>query len=184
MISKNLSNVCREDISMIENYNIAINDNNNLWICHHRLGIAIKSGKLKELGLYYNRPAIEFVFLRTDVHTSLHQKINHYDCSGENNSMYGKNSEDYMTPEAIKAKREKLSKALKGKKKPEGFAIGDKNSRAKAVLQIDKNTGEVIKRFGCIKYAAESVGLCMASIQKCLYGKWKQAGGYIWKFAV
>ena len=33
---------------------------------------------------------------------------------GEKNPMYGKNSEDYMTPEAIKIKREKLSKANSG----------------------------------------------------------------------
>lgn len=35
--------------------------------------------------------------------------------SGENNPMYGKNSEDYMTPDAIITKRSKQSAALKGK---------------------------------------------------------------------
>ena len=30
--------------------------------------------------------------------------------------MYGKNAEDYMTPEAIKEKRKKMSESLKGKK--------------------------------------------------------------------
>ena len=34
--------------------------------------------------------------------------------SGEKNPMYGKNPEDYMTPETIKIKREKLSKANSG----------------------------------------------------------------------
>lgn len=37
--------------------------------------------------------------------------------TGENNSMYGKNSEDYMTPEAIAEKRRKMSKAGKGRPK-------------------------------------------------------------------
>ena len=36
--------------------------------------------------------------------------------SGKNNPMYGKRSEDYMTPEAIKEKRRKQSNAIKGKK--------------------------------------------------------------------
>ena len=34
--------------------------------------------------------------------------------SGKNNPMYGKNSEDYMTPEAIKEKHRKQSEAIKG----------------------------------------------------------------------
>lgn len=36
--------------------------------------------------------------------------------SGKNNPMYGKNSEDYMTPEAIKEKRRKQSESIKGNK--------------------------------------------------------------------
>ena len=33
--------------------------------------------------------------------------------SGKNNAMYGKNAEDYMTPEAIAIKREKIKKSIK-----------------------------------------------------------------------
>ena len=36
--------------------------------------------------------------------------------SGKNNPMYGKNAEDYMTPEAIKEKRRKQSESIKGNK--------------------------------------------------------------------
>ena len=38
---------------------------------------------------------------------------NHADQSGYKNPMYGKNAEDYMTPEAIKEKRSKQSKKMK-----------------------------------------------------------------------
>lgn len=38
---------------------------------------------------------------------------NHADQSGKNNPMYGKNAEDYMTPDAVKEKRKKQSNSLK-----------------------------------------------------------------------
>lgn len=46
---------------------------------------------------------------------------NHYDCSGENNPMYGKNFLDYMTEEAKQERALKISKANKGKN------VGEKN---------------------------------------------------------
>lgn len=51
---------------------------------------------------------------KSEVHK---QKLreNHADQSGSKNPMYGKNAEDYMTPEAIKEKRRKQSQALEGK---------------------------------------------------------------------
>ena len=39
-------------------------------------------------------------------------------CVGENNPMYGKNAEDYMTPEAIAEKRRKQSKNVSGENNP------------------------------------------------------------------
>lgn len=59
--------------------------------------------------------------------------------AGEKNPMYGKNSEDYMTPEAIKLKRQRMSEKRKGRKfynngkeqifckpeeKPDGYILG------------------------------------------------------------
>ena len=52
---------CCEDISKIENYDSAINDENHIWDCHHRLELQgdFKNSAelLKKCKLYYNVPA-------------------------------------------------------------------------------------------------------------------------------
>lgn len=70
---------CNEDISLIENYEEAVN-NSEKYDCHHRL--EIQDGKkvysvkqLKELNLYYKRPAEELIFLSHVEHVRLHGKI-------------------------------------------------------------------------------------------------------------
>lgn len=154
---------CLEDISLIENYEKAINDDTQTWHCHHRKETdnGYSRDDLKEMGLYYNRPASELIFLTAKEHFNLHfehaspethkrrsdaqkgnkycvgrvlseetkrkiseaRKGTHFTMSeearkkiseskkGSKNPMFGKNAEDFMTPEAIKAKREKLSRA-------------------------------------------------------------------------
>jgi len=36
---KSLKKFCCEDLSLIENYDLAISDTNQTWHCHHRLEI-------------------------------------------------------------------------------------------------------------------------------------------------
>ena len=71
---------CCEDISLIENYQEAVNDT-EMWECHHRLEIIGEMGfsvnKLKELGYYWNRPACELVFLSKIEHHYLHHNCKH-----------------------------------------------------------------------------------------------------------
>ena len=78
---------CKEDLSLIENYNKAVTDTTQVWDCHHRLEIQddIKLSK-KELidnRLYYQRPANELIFLTHSDHVKLHN-------AGKRNPMYGK----------------------------------------------------------------------------------------------
>lgn len=72
----NANKFCNEDIRLIENYENAINDVTQTWECHHRKetdeGLSAK--KLIELGLYYGRPASEFIFLTKAEHMKLHNK--------------------------------------------------------------------------------------------------------------
>lgn len=72
---------CNEDISKIENYEIAIADKTHRWDCHHRDEIKVlPSGikvirsmdELKENNRYYNCPANELIFLTSSEHSSLH----------------------------------------------------------------------------------------------------------------
>ena len=80
MISKRAYMYCREDLSLIENYDKAINDSTQIWRCHHRLEIQDEgkiiytSEQLENLGLYYNRPASELIFLTLSEHNKLHGK--------------------------------------------------------------------------------------------------------------
>lgn len=140
MIGTNVFNYCCEDISLIENYEKAVNDKTQTWVCHHRL--EIKDGhnnysrkELKEMGLYFDRPAKELIFLTDKQHKILHNSngnnplygtkatittrkkmsISHM---GEKNHMFGVNVYDRKTDDEIKEIKRKISNSLKGTKKP------------------------------------------------------------------
>lgn len=65
---------------LIENYDEAIADKENMWECHHRLEFMPFSGKevsferLKELGLYFNVEPEALIFLTVAEHNTLHKK--------------------------------------------------------------------------------------------------------------
>ncbi len=72
---------CRDEISLIENYYEAKNDQTEIWICHHRdeirllpSGIEVRRtvDDLKDDNRYYNCPANELIFLRRSEHAKLH----------------------------------------------------------------------------------------------------------------
>lgn len=92
---------CSEDISLIENYEEAINSSLK-YDCHHRNESTMNKGidELKELGLYFNRPASELIFLEHSEHVRLHRK--------------GKRPMDGKQ-HSIDTKR-KISNSLRGKK--------------------------------------------------------------------
>lgn len=67
---------CCEDISNIENYNIAMSSPDK-YDCHHRFETICPAFKflvrdLKDFGLYYHRPASELIFLSKSEHMKLH----------------------------------------------------------------------------------------------------------------
>lgn len=79
---KNAKRYCKEDISLIENYDKAINDKEHNWECHHRdevkllpSGIIVKRTKqeLIENCRYYKCPANELIFLNSTEHQRLHK---------------------------------------------------------------------------------------------------------------
>ena len=67
---------CKEDISKIENYDKAIADTTQTWVCHHRTEIwwNCTRKELLENECYYNRKACELIFLTPAEHNSLHHK--------------------------------------------------------------------------------------------------------------
>lgn len=68
------------EIHLIENYDKAMADTTQTWVCHHRLelnsdGRYLHSSKeLMEMGLYYDRPANELILLTKSQHQILHGK--------------------------------------------------------------------------------------------------------------
>ena len=71
---------CKEDISLIENYEEAVNDKENVWDCHHRTEIwwDCDSKDLIDNECYYHRPAKELIFLTHAEHAKLHNKLGEY----------------------------------------------------------------------------------------------------------
>lgn len=76
MISKKIEYFCDGDISQIENYDKAVNDDTQTWDCHHRneifMGIRISKELLIDLGMYYKCPPDELIFLTHSEHMKLH----------------------------------------------------------------------------------------------------------------
>ena len=137
---------CKDDISLIENYDKAIADKTQIWHCHHRRETIFSRKDLIEIGEYYNRPACELIFLTPTDHHRLHNlgkpslmKGKHHSAEthkkmsesnkGENNPMFGKHHSAEtrkMMSEARKGKHwyNNGVKCIKAKTCPEGFVPG------------------------------------------------------------
>lgn len=133
MIGKHLESYCCEDISLIENYDKAMADNTQVWDCHHRLEIQedkiLTIQDLKNLDLYFHRPANELIFLTHKDHAKLHGDLKS-DEMKEKMSRINKGrkfseehrrklSEFNKTRVFSKETRQKISEANKGKKHSE-----------------------------------------------------------------
>lgn len=72
---------CSENLSLIENYQDAISDQAKTWEIHHRREcdsegrILFTKKQLIEMGLYFNRPASELIFVTRSMHSKLHREI-------------------------------------------------------------------------------------------------------------
>ena len=125
-MSQNFKRYCKEP-EKIENYEAAAADNFKGWECHHRLethnsdgirrDVDISHKELKALGMYYNRPPEELIFLTIKEHHALRRvsdstrkKLSEAK-KGENHPNYGKH-----LPEETKRK---IGEANKGKPKSE-----------------------------------------------------------------
>lgn len=71
----NVIKFCKEDPSLIENYEKAVNDKSQTYDIHHRLELDENKtrAQLKAEGRYYNRPAAELIFLTHSEHIRIHK---------------------------------------------------------------------------------------------------------------
>ncbi len=189
MIRKGVEKYCCEDISLIENYELAISDQTQYWECHHRKETdeGLSANELIEMGLYFNRPASELIFLTKSEHNSIHKKGKPLSTDHKSKlSIALKNNKNRLGKQHTTETKEKQSASRKGKccgKNNPMYNAGDKHPKARAVYQIDKSSGKIIKRWSCIKYAANELGIRQNSISACCRGFHKTAGGFIWRYA-
>lgn len=74
---------CCEPLSNVENYEKAMADNFNGWHIHHRYEchdsngerrlVDLSRAELKALGMYWNRPASELIWMTEAEHIQLHK---------------------------------------------------------------------------------------------------------------
>lgn len=122
----------------IENFEKALADNFVGWCVHHRMEthnsdgerrlVDITPAELKALGMYYNRPASELIYLTKAEHRSLHN-------SGSGNPMRNKET------------RNKMSETMKGKYTGEnnpmyGVHHSDESKKKMSEARKGKYTGE------------------------------------------
>lgn len=158
---------CSEDISLIENYHQAIADEKMTWDIHHRRecdenGRTLFTHKqLKEMGLYFKRPASELMFVTRLMHKKLHR---------EQMENIGKN---------VGKKYGKIGGKIGGKIVGKKYGAINGKKRSIPILQLAKD-GTLIKEWPSVREAGRQLGI--ASICHCLKGRYKSAGGYIWRY--
>ena len=154
MIKENNAKLyCSEDLSLIENYQAAISDKTKMWDVHHKRecdseGRTLFTKKqLKEMNLYFNRPASELVFVTRSMHNKLHREMR-----GKGGKITGKKYG-----------------AINGKK------------CSLPILQFAKD-GSFVKEWSSASDASRQLGIAQSSICKCLKGRRKSAGGFVWRY--
>jgi hypothetical protein len=127
---------CKEP-EKIENYEKAATDNFIGWCIHHRLQTHTSDGErrlvditvdeLKALGMYFDRPPEELIFLTKAEHRQLHSKGKPGYWKGKSTWNKGKhmseeycrkNSESHKGKQVSEETRKKLSEAHKGENHP------------------------------------------------------------------
>ena len=145
---------CRDDISLIENYDKAITDKTQTWQCHHRRETIYSVKELIEIGEYYNRPACELIFLTPMDHRRLHQlgKPSGMKCKQHSAETRKKMSEAHKCkPAWNKGKhlsaetRKKISEAKRGENNP---MFGKHHSAEARKKMSEANKGENHPMFG------------------------------------
>ena len=181
---------CCEDISLIQNYELAIADTTQTWVCHHKRGIL--ENDLREIGEYYHRPASELIFLTEADHKHIHN-------SGKNHWLFGKHHSEES--------KKKMSKAKKGKHLSEAHKISISISNkgrevsAKTRIKISNSnkgkkheynwikvqqytlTNKFIAEYPSFNAASLATGIRCQNISACCRGITKSSGGYIWRYA-
>lgn len=100
-------------------------------------------------------------------------QINHKDENKTNNKIYNLEWCTQKYNNSYGSRLQRTSESQKGKEKPRCW---------KAVLQIDKDTNEIINEFASIKEASKFLNIYPSNISNVCRGKINSTGGYKWRF--
>lgn len=127
---------CNGDITKIENYDKAINDKTQTWVCHHRLEISpwsskhITPARLKELGMYFDREPEELIFLTRGGHMLIHNQSSERNKHISESNKGKKHSKEWNIKVGIASK----------KKSKEAFAKATAASLTKEAIEKRRNS--------------------------------------------
>ena len=151
---KNVKKFCKDDISLIENYDKAIADDTQVWDCHHRRETIYSVKDLQDIGEYYNRPACELIFLTPVDHRRLHNlgkpsgmKDKHHSTETRkkmSEAHKGKQAWNKGIPQSAET-RKKMSEAHKGEN---NYWFGKHHSAEARKKISEANKGENHPLFG------------------------------------
>lgn len=179
---------CSEDPSLIENYDIAVADDNVTWECHHRAEIlpcgTYSQMDLRKFGLFKKRPACELIFLTPEEHMSIHSSNRKESTLKKmSTSMTGrKTNRVHVGPVGFhhtEETRRLMSDSRRGIY-PEGLKTS--NDGKKTPIHAFKD-GVLEGTFESQNEAARKLGLDQGNIRKALKGDIRQTGGYTFAYA-
>ena len=134
-----------KNYTQIENYEEAINDSTETWICHHILGEILSSEQLKKHDFYYDVPPCMLKFVTKKEHSKIHRKSHAHPYRKSHAHPYRKNS--FKIRKLSEETRKKISESCKGRK----FSvetrkkISEANKRRKLSVETRKKLSEALK---------------------------------------
>lgn len=102
-----------KDYTKIENYEEAVNDKSQVWVCHHILGEILTSEQLKEHDFYYDVPPCMLKFVTRAEHARIHKKGKHL--SEETRIKLSEVKKGKKGKVRSEETRRKISESMKGK---------------------------------------------------------------------
>ena len=116
-------------------------------------------------------------------------KTNKEDCAIAKAVAFALSKVDKMRIPMSEETRSKISESLTGKHRSEDIKnkisqslTGNHCAPTKPVLQFSKDDGEFIAEYSSAQEASRQTGCDKSSICRCCKGKYKTAGGFIWKY--
>lgn len=147
---------------LIKNYDEAVNDTENMWVCHHKLEAFFTMEELKGMGRYYHVPPRELIFLKTEKDHAFWPHKGRLESIEKNRQAHlGKYNHD-KNPFYGKHHTEETKEKLR------------KKVRCLETGKIFNSLGEAAKWCNL-----KSVG----KITECCKGTREKAGGYHWNYA-